>query len=251
MRLSIDRCFRQNLLTLCSLAPNLTYLKIKQLDSDDDDSSLNTVLTLFPESSSLKQLHISSTNSRLNNIFLIERLIDYYQSSLEHLTLKISLNSPPDGYHLQRILESCPCLRKFSFVLSYWQEEIEQIDTIQQFQSDWWLDSHRPPVLIFRGNHCETLIVSMPCSLDDYIWFPIDPNDWILNKSHLNSPDISFTKQKCIRFSNTHHQPITLDLVHIIGHVFRATKQELSIPHWRFVSSDSLIEQVSLFVQHF
>lgn len=226
----------------------MAYLKIKQLASDDgDDSSLKTILTLPRQSPSLKQLHISSTSNRLNNIRLIERLIDYYQSSLEQLTLKISLNRLPDGDHLQRILASCSCLRKYSFVFSSWQEENELFDTIEQFQSDWWLDSRRSPVLMFRGNHCETLIVSMPCSLDDYIWFPIDPNDWILNKSDLNSPDIHFTKQKCIRFSNTHHQLITLDLVHIIGHVFRATKQELSIPHWKFVSPDLLIEQVSLF----
>ena len=246
VRLSIDTCSEQDLLSLCALAPNLTDLRIKQLVGSEDDPNLDTILPSIPPSSSLQQLYISSANNRLDSVDLIGRLIYRYQSSLERLILKISLNSRPDGYHLQQILEPCQRLQKIAFIFSYLNDEAEEIDARQQFQSDWWLDSRRPPVLTFRGSHCETYIVSMPCSLDDYIWFPIDSNDWLLNKNHLGSPDIHFTKQKSIRFSNTRHQLITLDLVHIIGHVFRTPKQELSIPHWRFISADLLIEQVSV-----
>lgn len=244
-RLFIYDCSEQALLSICVLTPNLIYLRIKQLVSTDDSSNFNSILTLIPQSSSLKQLHIASTINRLNNIQLIGRLIDLYQSSLEHLTLEISLNNPVDGYHLQRILEPCQHLKKFSLAFNYCHEETEQIDILHQFQSDWWLDSRRPPMLIFCDKHRETLIFSMPCYLDDYIWFPIDPKDWLLNKGHLDSLDVRFTKQKCIRFANHNRQLITLDLVHIIGHVFRASEQELSILHWDFISPNVLLEQVS------
>lgn len=247
VRLSINSCSEQALLSLCALTPNLTYLKIKQLVSGDDGSNFNSILPMISQSTSLKQLHITSTTNRLNDLHLIERLIDFYHSSLEYLTLEISLNNQPDGYYLQKILEPCRYLQKLAFAFNYWHEEPAEIAALHEFQSGWWLDSHRPPVLIFRGNHCETLIVSMPCSLDDYIWFPLDPKDWLVNKGQLDSRDIRFTKQKCIRFANTNHRPITLDLVYLIGRVFRAPKQELSIPHWEFVSPDLLIEQVSLF----
>ncbi|CAF1204138.1 unnamed protein product [Adineta steineri] len=142
------------------------------------------------------------------------------------------------------ILEPCRYLQKFSFVFNYWHEETEETDVLHQFQSDWWLDSHQPPVLIFYGNQCETMVVSMPCYLDDYTWFPIDPKDWLVNKGQLDSSDIHFKKQKCIRFTNANRQLITLDLVRVIGHVFQAPKQELSIPHWGFVSPDLLIEHI-------
>jgi hypothetical protein len=250
VRLSINSCSEQDLLSLCALAPNLVYLRIKQLVSYDNGSNFNSILVLLPQTSSLKQLHIASTTNRLNDVHLIGRLIDCYQSSLEYLTLEISLNNRPDGCHLQRIFEPCRHLQKFAFAFNYWHEETEEIDALHQFQSDWWLDSCQPPVLIFCSNHCETLILSMPCSLDDYIWFPIDPKDWLVNKGQLDSPNIRFTKQKCIRFANTHRQPITLDLVLLIGHVFRAPEQVLSIPHWGFASADLLIEQVS-FCSHF
>ena len=247
MRLSINSCSEQALLPLCTLAPNLTYLKIKQLVSVDDCLNFNSILHPIPQSSSLKQLHIVSTTNRLNNIHLIGQLIDCYQYSLEHLTLEISLNNRPCGYYLQSILEPCRYLKKFKFAFNYYQEEAEDIDALHEFQSDWWLDSRRPPVLIFCSNHSETWIVSMPCYLDDYIWFPIDPKDWLVNKGQIDSSNICFTKQKSIRFSNSNRQLITHDLLHIIGHVFRALKQELSIPHWGFVSPDLIIEQVRFF----
>ena len=245
IRLSIADCSEKALLSLCPLAPNLVYLKVKQLACTDDRSNLNPALAFTPQSTRLEQLHIISTTNRLNDLRSIGKLIDYYQSSLERLTLEISLNNPVDGYDLQRILKRCQHLKKLTFAFSCWLEDTEMIDVLRSFQSDWWLDSHRPPVLIFCSNYCEILVVSMPCHLDDYLWFPVDLEDWLVNKAQLDSPEISFTKQKCIRFVNSHHRPITLDLVHVIGHVFRAAKQELSIPHWRFLAPDLLLEQVS------
>jgi hypothetical protein len=246
VRLSICNCSEQALLSLCALAPKLTYLKIKQLVSIDNGSNFNSVLALIPQSHRMKQLHIASTTSRLSDIHLIGRLIDCYQSSLEYLTLEISLNNRPDGDYLRRILEPCRYLHKFSFAFNYLHEETEEIDVSHQFQSDWWLNCRQPPVLTFFGNHCEMWIFSMPCYLDDYIWFPIDPKDWLMNKGQLDSPDTYFKRQKCIRFANNNRQPITLDLVHIVGHIFRAPKQEFSIPYGEFVSPDFLIEQVGL-----
>jgi hypothetical protein len=250
VRLSIDSCSEQALISLCAVTPNLTYLKVKQLVSTDDDSTSNSVLSMIPQLSSLKQLHIAATTNRLNDIHWVGRLIGCYQSSLEYLTLEISLNNRVDGYQLERILEPCQRLQKLAFAFNYLSEETEEIDALHQFQTDWWLDSHRPPVLVLCGNHRETLVVSMPCYLDDYLWFPVDPKDWLVNKGQLDSPNICFTKQKCIRFVNNNRHPITLDLVYIIGHVFRAPLQELSIPHWGFLSPDLLIKQVSFF-SHF
>ncbi|CAF0992562.1 unnamed protein product [Adineta steineri] len=244
VRLSINSCSEQILFSLCTCAPNLIYLKIKQLISTDDNLNINTVSTLIPQSPLLKQLYITANAHRLDNIHLVGRLIGYYRSSLEHLALEISLDNQIDGYHLQTILEPCRYLQKFSFIFNHWHEETEKIDVLHQFQSDWWLDSHQPTVLIFYGNQCETMVVSMPCYLDDYTWFPIDPKDWLVNKGQLDSPDIHFKKQKCIRFTNSNRQLITLDLVRIIGHVFQAPKQELSIPHWGFVSPDLFIEHL-------
>ena len=241
-RLSINSCSEDTLVSVCALSPNLIYLKVKQLVPSDD--SMNMKLNLITQSSSLKQLHIAATTNRLNNMELVGRLINCYQSSLEQLTLEISLEHRLIEYYLERILEPCRNLQKLTFAFNYWYEQNEEIETLHQFQTNWWLDSHQPPILIFSNNYHEIFIVSMPCLLDDYIWFPVDIKSWLMNKGQLGSTVICFPKQRCIRFSNTSRQLITLELIHLIGRVFQAPKQELSIPHGKFDSSDLLIEQV-------
>ena len=244
VRLSLHSCSEEALLSLCSLTPNLVSLNIKQLVCTDDGAHLHSIVALLPQSTCLQHLHITSTTHRLNDILWIDKLIDFYQSSLEHLTLEISLNNPVDGYSLQTLLERCRRLSKVTFAFSCSLEETDTIDVLRSFQSDWWLDSHRPPVLIFCSNHCETWIVSMPCHLDGYLWFPIEPEDWLMNKGRLDSADVAFVKQKCLRFTNSNRQPITLDLVHTIAHVFRTARQELSIPPGEFLSPDHLLQSL-------
>ncbi|UJR16756.1 hypothetical protein I4U23_003656 [Adineta vaga] len=244
-RLCVESCSEKALLLLCAFTPNLMYLKVRQLVSADDDSDCDPMLMSTPSSSTLKQLHITATTKRLNDIQTIERIINHYQDSLEYLTPEISLNKSLDGYYLQGIFEPCQHLKQFSFAFNYWHDETEEISNIlHQFQSNWWLDALRPPILIFCDNHRETSIFSMPCHLDDYIWFPSDPQDWLLNKGHISLFDVCFTKQKYLRFINHNRQPLTLDLVNIIGHIFRASQQELSILHCSFVSSNLLLEQL-------
>ena len=196
VRLSLCSCSEHALLSLCSLTPNLVSLNIKQLVCTDDGAHLHSIVALLPQSTRLQHLHITSTTHRLNDIRWIDKLIDFYQSSLEHLTLEISLNNPVDGYSLQTRLERCRRLSKVTFAFSCCLKETDTIDVLRSFQSDWWLDPHRPPVLIFCSNHCETWIVSMPYHLDGYLWFPIDPEDWLMNKGRLDSADVAFVKQK-------------------------------------------------------
>ncbi len=124
-RLSINSCSEEVLLSICALAPNMTYLKIKQLVCSDGSSKLNSIFPLTSVPSSLKQLHITATTNRLPDIHVIGQLISCYQSSLEQLTLEISLDHQLDKYHLQEIFEPCQHLRKLSFVFNYWREDNE------------------------------------------------------------------------------------------------------------------------------
>ncbi|CAF1616161.1 unnamed protein product [Adineta ricciae] len=245
-RLCLERCSEQALHLLCNLIPNVTYLKIKQLSAVDDRSYYCSELPFSHQCVPvLKQLHIATGINRLDDIRSIERLIDTYKSSLEFCSLNISLNEPISGSYLQQnIFEPCQNLNKFTFAFNYWQDDIEEADVLYQFQSDWWLDTQRPPVLIFCGNLREVFIVSMPCHLCDYLWLPTDPRDWLLNKGDFDSPDVCFTKQTHIRLINHHRQPITFELVNIIGRVFQAPKQQLSLVRWNFVSQNSLFEQL-------
>lgn len=250
VRLLVEECSEEALLLICALAPNLHYLKVKQVIPNDESTNIHPSFELLKPISSLKQLHVAATTKRLNDMTLIGRIIESCQSSIEQISLEIALNDPTDGYSLQKVLQPCEHLQKFTLAFSCWldDDDDDHFDLVPSFQTDWWLDSHRPPIVIFRSNHCETFIVSMPCPLDTYAWFPIDPSDWLINKGHLDSNDVHFTKQRSIRLgSQNPRQSISFDSVNLLGHLFHAPNQTLSIPHYEFITPDPLIEQVSYF----
>ena len=244
VRLSIEECSQQSLLSVLSLAPQLRYLRVKQLIAFDQDSLPPLSSDASLRLTSLKHLSLSATIKRLNGMTFIGEIIQCCQTSLEHLSLEISLDSPMDISDLQRIFEPCEKLTKIHFAFNCLLDDDEEVDILSQFETDWWLDARRPAVLGFRSGHCEIWIVSMPCHFDSYVWFPIDLNDWRINKGHLNSTGFYFTKQKSIRLACPHRQLLTPELLRLLGQVFRAPNQELSIPHASFVSPDLLIDQV-------
>ncbi|CAF4041498.1 unnamed protein product [Rotaria sp. Silwood1] len=245
VRLSIENCDEQDLFALCALAPNLTSLRIDELSSSSDDSSFNTIFELISKSSShLTRLYISSDVNDVIDFNWIGKLIGCYQSSLEQLKLNIRRTNRIEGSQLQKIFEPCERLKNLDFAFQFLDEAMNILSALAQFQSEWWLDARRAPVLLFRSGDNYIFIGSMPSILPGVFKFSSDLRNWRLNKEKLDSPLIRFTAIKHIVFVNNNDQPITFNFIQFISRIFHAKKQIISMGYWEFDSSLKLLEKV-------
>lgn len=202
--------------------------------------------TLTPQTTRLVELHILADRNNSMNVSSIKTIIACYESSLEQLTLNIHTHRRMiDGQLLQTLVQPCQNLKNLAFVFQYRGTENDVIEQMQQFKSDWWLDARRSPVLILRNNGGYILLSSMPCHFFISYDFSIDSQTWRTNKEPLDSPFIHFTKVRSINIENTYEQPVTLETLCIIGHIFESYPQRLTLDNYNFASSQSLFEQVS------
>jgi len=250
VRLSIKRCSEQDVLCLCALAPNLNSLRIHDFSSDDgdddsNDANFNAILALINRSVHLTKLHITSNVHDVVNLNSLERLIRIYQSSLEQVTLHIGQSHQIHESQLQRIFEPCQRLIKLAFVFVYYNEEVNLVDELRQFQNEWWLDNRRPPVLLLRNGNNGIFIVTMPCDYPFSLQISSDIHACRLNKGGFDSPLIRFTTVRRIDILNESNQLITFDWVGFIGRIFCAKDQMLCFSSWGFDSSYLLLEQVN------
>ncbi|CAF3673115.1 unnamed protein product [Rotaria socialis] len=245
-RLDILHCSEQDLVDLCGLVPNLTSLRVGVLEGSSNVSFQNGLFDVVSRFGSLTRLHLGTSAIGGIHIDVIEWLIRCYQSSLEQVTLVISSADPfLDGYHLQKILEPCQKLKKLSFKFEFDEEDIsvDINDLCRQFQSEWWLNALRAPVLILRDHNDHVFIGSIPLYFPVNMIFPTDLNLWRLNKGQLDSSMLRFTDLKSIHFYSNNKQAITFDLLRFIDRVFPSCNQTLTLNYWKFDSPQKLFTQ--------
>ncbi|CAF2813553.1 unnamed protein product [Rotaria sp. Silwood2] len=161
--LSINDCHLLQCLQLCACTPNLIKLKIRNVLENSHNSLHSSLTTHISQTTRLVELHIIPDRGNSMNINFIKDIINCYKSSLEQLTFNIhSYRRIIDGELLQTLIQPCQHLNKLAFVFQYQDTEDNVIKQIQQFQSTWWLDNRRPPVLILRNNDGCILLSSMP-----------------------------------------------------------------------------------------
>lgn len=223
----------------------MTSLYVRALESSAQYSISNDVIDIISQFKSLTKLCIGTTDDI--HIETIKGLLQCYQSSLKELRLFImSHNFLMNGHDLEKILEPCKNLHTLSFVVKFYDQymNVNVHDLYRQFQSEWWLDSHRPPVLVLRDQSNHIFIGSMPCDQSMDITFPMNPNEWQLNKGPLNSDILRFTKMKSIHCQNNNQQKITIEFLRLIDRSFPSLKEKLTLNYWGFDSSMTLFTQV-------
>jgi hypothetical protein len=245
-RLSIYVWNVQDWICLCGRTPNLTHLKIIYDVGENLGVNLHptTTTTLISGPSYLTDLDIIFGYNAVS-LEPIEWLISQCQSSLKRFTLSSSDFNKIDGKRLETLLEPCRKLTKLSFDIDFDSDEIDMMEILRQFHTDWWLDVNRPPVFLHQNNTGRILIVTMPCTSMKYVRLAADPNMWLLNKGQLGSSLIHFSKVTSISISNNNQQPITLDLLRLISQMFPSSNLCLKFTFWNFHQSQILYEQVS------
>lgn len=247
--LSVHVCHRNDWIYLYDRAPNLTYLKINWIGLGDltDNLHPSVITSLISRLSHLTNLHII-LDDNLGSFESIEWLISYCQSSLRQFTLESVYSDQINGKRLEKLLQPCRELRKLVFKIEFHIDEINMIDMLNQFQTDWWLDPCRPPVFLHHNSNHRIYIVTMPCTSLQYIQLNINPNMWLLNKGQLDSSLIHFSKVSSISIKNNSQQPVTFDFLRLIGQMFRSSYYYLNFTFWDFDQSQKLYEQVSFCV---
>ncbi|CAF4020500.1 unnamed protein product, partial [Rotaria sordida] len=236
VRLSVEECTIQDMLSLCALTPNLTNLKISSLRSKHHHNNSSFLSAFIAQPTHLSQLHITIDEINFLSVDLITKLISSYQSSLEYVTLIVYTSRIIfDGRCLEALFQPCQHLKKLVFMLDYKTKEENILEHLYQFQSDWWLNDRQPPVFIHRNPDGHTFFCSMPCVYPLSLTVSSDLKKWLINKGNLDPRLIYFTKVKEINFVDNYKRPITLDLVHFIGRMFRSCHQELSFTCWKLV----------------
>jgi len=246
-RLSVYVLDAQDWICLCGRTPNLTHLQIIYEEPENPLDNLNptNITTLICGPSHLTDLHIIFGCNQVS-FESVEWLISYCKSSLKQFTLSSSDFNRIDGKRLEILLQPCRQLQKLAFDIEFDSDEFNMMEILFQFQTDWWLDACRPPIFLHYNNSGCILIVTMPCTSLKYVKLEIDPNTWLLNKGQLDSSLIYFSKVTSINILNNSQQPVTLDLLRLIGHVFRSPDQCLKFTFWGFHQPQILYEQVSL-----
>ncbi|CAF1332928.1 unnamed protein product [Rotaria sordida] len=193
---------------------------------------------------SITNLHIETVDRDMN-FNSIKQLIYCCHSSLQNITLIAYDIYGFNGQTLEKLFQTCKKLKKFAFLIEYYgdNENVDMTEQMHQFQSDWWLDDCRPPVLVYHDNRNYRVIASMPCSSSLHsLTLSINPNMWPLNKGHFDSAYIYFSRVTSIYFINNNQQPIHLNFLQLISQVFRSRIEYLEFKYWGFKYPRTLYE---------
>ncbi|CAF2928084.1 unnamed protein product [Rotaria sp. Silwood2] len=192
---------------------------------------------------SITNLHIE-TSDRHMNFDSIKRLIHCCHSSLQHITLIAYDIYGFNGQTLEKLFQICKKLKKFDFLIEYYHHEnVNMTEQLHYFQSNWWLDDCRPPVLVYRDDHNYSIMASMPClSSLHSLSLSINPDMWPLNKGHFDSVQIYFSHVTSVYFINNNQQPVLLDFLYLISQVFRSRVEYLEFKYWGFKYPRTLYE---------
>jgi hypothetical protein len=247
-RLSVYVWDAKDWICLSGRALNLTHLEIiyDELDEPIVDPYPLNLTFMFDGPSRLTNLCIYFG---YNDVCLrsLEWLISHCRSSLKRFTLNAADSDQINGQILETLLQPCQQLTKLEFYLKPESHDIDRMEILRQYQTDWWLDPCRPPVFL-HDNGDYIFIVTMPCTMISRINLDINPNTWLLNKGQLDSSLICFKNVTFIGISNTEKEPVTLDFLRLVARMFPAPRQDLDFIFWGFHQSEILYEQVSFHV---
>lgn len=231
---------------LAALAPKLTSIELPWLYPDNTDFQITYLAAQIATPTYLTELNIRMTNMltllEWKTYKNIEVLITSYQSSLKSVTLDFCEKVMVDGRWLENILKPCAHLEKLSFIGIHESNETDVRDVLSTFQSEWWFDTRRPPVLICEKPSGGILITSMPCSFRFDFNFSADLDQWHLNTGQFDSPLIRFDRKRVLVIENT--LPINHTVVQWISRMFCASNQLLWCMNWELLSKRELFEQV-------
>ena len=245
-RVTIFGCDEENILKLYALAPELTYLKVWLRSSRIPTYHSTPVRAQITPLTHLVELNINVID--LKSFENVKLFINHSQISLRQLTLNLGQDLMIDGKALEKLLVSHTSLENFSFICQLSKEKVNVPDLLQTFQSEWWLNTQRPPVLIHETDFDAILITSIPCSFSNVFenfQFSSDLRSWHFNKENLDSRLIRFTKLRKICLSNK--QPINLEFLQFFAHTFCSEKQILECNRWGLIFEHELFKQVSFF----
>lgn len=247
-RISLRTDDEQMWVYLCNLAPNLNYIHIDHCESYDVQFTHRVVTASVTRLKYLTRLHIDFDEYD-TDFMALRWLIDSCHSTLQDFQLTSKCSSPVNGRFLEELLHPCRHLRKLSFFIET-DERVQTsiVEQLCQFQSEWWLDECRPPVLIQPNGENAFIFASLPCiHRSDSIQLPVDPKMWLLNKEHVDSSLFHFANIRQIEFSNSSQQPVTLDFLRFISRILRPGNENLIFDYWGFSSPHTLFEQVRLY----
>ncbi|UJR19867.1 hypothetical protein I4U23_023000 [Adineta vaga] len=245
-RLWIYSCYNEKLTLLQDLAPKMIYLNIEYnyVYVTRSNSSVPSTYTLRANSLNLTELSI-----KLNDFEFfagVQLLVNYYQSSLRRLTFDLRQELLIDGQKLETCVACCNHLENFSFIIQCHNNSVNMIELLHSFQTEWWLDHRRSPVLIHSTKRGNILIASMPCSflnISKNFQFSTILSRWYLNKDKFNSPLIRFLKTNYLCFSN--EQEIDLEYLLFIARIFYSQKQMIECTYWGLMSEEELFEPLT------
>ncbi len=239
-------CNEESLWKLCGLAPELIYLKVWLRHSSRFNNYPMATLVRSTQPTQLIELYIKITDSQ--SVPDINLLINHFQGSLKRITLDLEQDLMIDGTKLEALLASCTFLEDISFISEFSKEKINISDLLRSFQSEWWLNTQRSPVLIHETNFDRILAMSIPCSFSNVLKnvpFSSDFNSWHLNRGIFESLMNYSIKTKMIYLSDK--QPITLDFLRFVGRIFHSRKLTLACRRWGLMFEEEFFKQVRLF----
>ena len=235
---------------LCNLAPNLNNIYMDHYESYDDVRILHRAVTASDATLNyLTRLH-THFDDYDTDFTALKWIVKSCHSTIQDFQLTSEFSSAVDGRFLEELLSPCQRLKNLSFFIR--TDHIAQTNTAEQlanFQSDWWLDERRPPVLVHCHRESFFIISSIPCIYkSNCVELPIDRYTWPINKGNVDSPLFYFTKINSVEISNNSQQPVTLDFLYFINRTFRADIEGLIFDYWGFSSPHTLFNQVSFYI---
>ena len=250
MHLSATVFEERDVIYLCGQMPNLTKLRIKFETFDDDDGPIFPTIfsTAFVDSPShLTKLHLTFSSRQLS-LNTLQWLLTPSYAHLKEFTLNAVDCDFIDGKQLQELLQPCQKLAKLVFDIQFdpGNRIVNTADMLRQFRTDWWLDASRPSVFVHNSADDGIQLMSMPSSFRSAIDLSSDPKVWPFSKGPYNSTKIFFRAVNHIHLVDRKQLPITLDLVRVLEHLFRAPGQSLRCDYWEFASSHTLYQWVSI-----
>jgi hypothetical protein len=238
-------CNEKSLWKLCGLAPELIYLKVWLRHSSRFNNYPIATLVRSTQPTQLIELYIKVTGSQ--SFTDISLLINHFQGSLKRITLDLEQSLMIDGTKLEALLAPCTFLEDVSFISEFSKKQINISNLVRSFQSQWWLDAQRPPVLLHETDFDRILAMSIPCSFSNIlknVQFSSDLNSWHLNRGTFESLINCSIKTKMIDLSGK--QPITLDFLRFVGRIFHSRKLTLACRRWGLMFEQEFFKQVRL-----
>ncbi len=245
-RVWIFECDERSLWKLCHLAPELTYLKVWLRPSNTLNYNLGTMSERITQPAHLIELYIKVAD--MQSFKDIKLLISRCQGSIRRITIDLGGDLMIDGRKLEALLAPYTSLEDVSFISQFSKKQIIISDLLSSFQSEWWLDTRRSPILIHETHSNHILVISIPCPFSNVLkdfQFSSDLRSWHLNKGKLDSLLIGSIKTNKICFSSK--QPISLEFLKFAARIFYSRKQMLECNFWGLMFEQEFFKQVSFF----